>query len=162
MATQPIDANLQQLLRGRHIATLGTENIDGSIHLTAVWYLYEDGVLFVATSTQTRKFRNVTARPQASLMVDTRHPGTERGITAAGKAELISGARSAEINHRLHARYLSRAALADPAVGPVFASFDDVTIRIAVDSWFTWDMAAIDAQYFNKKLATPGYMLPTE
>ena len=162
MATQPIDANLQQLLRGRHIATLGTENTDGSIHLTAVWYLYEDGVLFVATSTQTRKFRNVTARPQASLMVDTRHPRNRARHHRSRKSRADLRRTVAEINHRLHARYLSPAALADPAVGPVFASFDDVTIRIAVDSWFTWDMATIDAQYFNKKLATPGYMLPTE
>ena len=36
MATQTLDAKLQELLRGRHIATLATENADGSIHLTAV------------------------------------------------------------------------------------------------------------------------------
>ena len=161
MAAQPLDANLELLLRGRHIASVGTLNADGSIHLTAVWYLYEDGALFVATSTHTRKYRNLVERPQASLMVDTRRPGTERGITVAGKAELISGAKSGEINHRVHSRYLSAAALADPGVGPVFAGFDDLTVRIALDSWFTWDMASIDAQYFNKKLATPGYMLAT-
>ena len=56
MATQTLDAKLQELLRGRHIATLATENADGSMHLTAVWYLFEDGALFVATSTKTRKY----------------------------------------------------------------------------------------------------------
>ena len=39
MPTQTLVAKLQGLLRGRHIATLATENADGSIHLTAVWYL---------------------------------------------------------------------------------------------------------------------------
>jgi PPOX class probable F420-dependent enzyme len=163
MPTQTLDAKLQELLRGRYVATLGTENADGSIHLTAVWYLFEDGALFVATSAKTRKFRNVVARPKASLMVDSRRPGTEWGVSAAGVAEVIGGARSAEINRRVHGRYLSAAALADPGVGAVFAAFDDVTIRIAPASWFSWDMASLDAQVFGGKLgATPGYMLPLD
>jgi PPOX class probable F420-dependent enzyme len=160
MATQTLDAKLQELLRGRHIATLGTENADGSMHLTAVWYLFEDEALFVATSTKTRKYRNVVTRPKASLMVDLRRPGTEWGVSAAGVAEVITGARSQEINRRVHGRYLSAAALADPAVGAVFAGFDDVTLRIAPASWFSWDMASLDAQVFGGKLSgTPGYLL---
>jgi len=163
MATHTLDAKLQELLGGRYIATLATENADGSIHLTAVWYLFEDGALFVATSTKTRKYRNVVARPKASLMVDLRRPGTEWGVTGAGVAEVIRGARSEEINRRVHGRYLSAAALADPAVGAVFAAFDDVTLRIAPASWFSWDMATVDAQFFGGKLTgTPGYLLPLD
>ena len=89
MPTQTLDPTLQEILRGRYIATLGTENADGTIHLTAVWYLFESGSLFVATSSKTQKARNVTARPKASLMVDSRKPGTERGVTASGKVEVI-------------------------------------------------------------------------
>jgi PPOX class probable F420-dependent enzyme len=157
---QRIDPALQELLKKRLISTLGTENADGSIHLTAVWYLYEDGSLFVATSSKTRKFRNVSVRPKASLMVDMRKPGTERGVTATGTVELISGDRAREINQRLHRRYLSPEAMSDPQIGPVFAAFDDVTIKLTPESWFGWDMAALDAQAFGGKLGrTPGYML---
>ena len=141
MATKKLDPNFDDLLRGRYVATLGTENADGTIHLTAVWYLFEDGCLFIATSSKTRKARNVVARPKASLMVDARKPGTERGVTATGRVELISGGVSQEINRRLHSRYLSAAAISDPQVGPVFASFDDVTIRLMPVSWIAWDMA---------------------
>ena len=163
MAIQKLDPNLEKLLQGRNIATIGTENPDGSIHLTAVWYLYENGCLFVATSSRTRKARNVAARPKASLMVDVRKPGTERGITAAGKADVISGDQSREINRRIHSRYLSPAALSDPKVGPVFASFDDVTLRLTPASWFSWDMATLDAQFFGGQLGgNPGYMLPMD
>src|ERR1700693_4145533 len=98
MPSRTLDPAFQELLRGRYIATLGTENGDGTIHLTAVWYLFESGSLYVATSSKTQKARNVTARPKASLMVDSRKPGTERGVTAAGKAEVISGNQSQEIN----------------------------------------------------------------
>lgn len=163
MPTPTLDPALQGLLQGRYIATLGTENPDGSIHLTAVWYLFEDGSLFVATSSRSRKARNIAARPKASLMVDVRRPGAERGVNAAGKAELISGDRPREINRRIHMRYMSAAAIADLQVGPVFESFDDVTIRIAPVSWTAWDMAVLDRQAFGGRLGgTPGYMLPLD
>jgi len=158
-----LNPDFQELLRGRHIAAFGTQNAGGSIHLTAVWYLFEDNCLFVGTASWTRKARNVTARPRASLMVDLRRPGTERGVTAAGKVEIISGKQSQEINRRIHGRYLSAAALSDPQVGPVFASFDDITIRLTPDSWVTWDMAALDGQAFGGRLGkTPGYVLPLD
>lgn len=163
MPTQTLDPSLQELLRGRYIATLGTENADGSIHLTAVWYMFEDGHLLVATSSKTRKARNILARPKASLMVDVRKPATERGVTAIGKAELITGDRSRELNRRIHSRYMSAAAMSDPRIEPVFASFDDVTIRLSPTSWTSWDMAVLDAQAFGGRLGgTPGYMLPLD
>ncbi len=163
MPTQTLDPALQEFLRGRHIATIGTENADGSIHLTAVWYLFEDGCLFVATSSKARKTRNVVARPKASLMVDMRRPGKERGVTACGTVEVISGGQSQEINRRIHSRYLSAAALADPHIGPVFASFDDVSIRLTPISWISWDMATLDAQVLGGRLGgTPGYVLPLD
>jgi PPOX class probable F420-dependent enzyme len=163
MPTQTLDPTLQEFLRGRYIATLATENGDGTIHLTAVWYLFEAGCLFVATSSKTQKARNVMARPKASLMVDVRIPGKEHGVTAAGKVELISGDQSQQINHRIHSRYLSGAAMSDALIGPVFESFDDVTIRLTPVSWIAWDMAVLDAQAFGGRLGrTPGYLLPLD
>jgi PPOX class probable F420-dependent enzyme len=163
MASQTLEPRLQEMLRGRYIATLGTENADGSIHLTAVWYLFEDGCLFIATSSKTRKARNLAARPKASLMVDVRRPAMERGVTATGKVELITGAQSREINRRIHSRYMSVAAMADPGIEPVFAAFDDVTARITPASWTSWDMAVLDAQAFGGRLGgTPGYLLPLD
>jgi PPOX class probable F420-dependent enzyme len=163
MPTRTLDPTLQEFLRGRHIATLGTENSDGTIHLTAVWYLFESGCLFIATSSKTQKARNVAARPKASLMVDMRKPGAERGVTAAGRVEVISGDPSQAINRRVHSRYMSAAAMSDPHIGPVFAAFDDVTIRLTPESWIAWDMAVLDAQAFGGRLsATPGYLLPLD
>jgi general stress protein 26 len=104
MPTQTLDPTFQELLRGHYIAALGTENADGTIHLTAVWYLFEDGYLFIATSSKSRKARNIAARAKASLMVDVRKPGAERGVNGAGKAELISGERPEDINRRIHSR----------------------------------------------------------
>jgi PPOX class probable F420-dependent enzyme len=163
MSMQTLEPKLQELLRGRYIATLATENADGSIQLTAVWYLFEDGNLFVATAGKSRKARNIVARGKASLMVDVRKPGAERGVNGAGKAELISGEASREINRRIHQRYLSAEAIADPGIGAVFESFDDITIKITPGSWISWDMATLDAQAFGGRLGkTPGLLLPLD
>jgi|SRR5271163_482424 len=163
MPTQTLDPAFQGFLDGRFIATLGTENADGTIHLTAVWYLFEDGGFFVATSSKSRKARNVAARPKASLMIDVRRPAAERGVTVSGRAELISGEPSREVNRRIHTRYMSATAISDPHVGPVFESFDDVTIRLKPVSWTTWDMKVLDAQAFGGRLGrTLGYLLPLD
>lgn len=163
MPTQTLDPAFQNILRGRYIATLGTENADGTMHLTAVWYLFEDGYLYVATSSKSRKARNLAARPKASLMVDVRKPAAERGVSASGKVDLVSGDQSRGINQRIHSRYMSAAAMSDPHIEPVFASFDDVTLRITPVSWTTWDMTVLDAQAFGGRLGgTPGYLLPLD
>jgi hypothetical protein len=158
-----LDPGLHELLQRRLIATLATQNTDGSIHLTAVWFLFENNSFYIATSSKTKKARNILANPKASLMVDMRKPGTERGLTAACKAELLSGDLSKQLNRRIHSRYLSSAAMADPQIEPVFASFDDVTIQLTPESSFAWDMATLDAQAFGGRLGgTPGYLLPLD
>jgi len=163
MPTETLDPIFQKLLAGRYIATLGTLNADGTVHLTAVWYLFDAGRLYIATSSKSRKARNLTARPTASLMVDVRRPGAERGVTASGKGSLLTGAESVEINRRIHSRYMSADAMADPNIEPVFASFDDVTLQLTPASWTTWDMKMLDAQAFGGRLGgTPGYLLPLD
>ncbi len=153
----------QELLQGRRIATLATENDDGSIHLIAVWYLFEKGHFYISTFSASRKARNAAARPKASAMVDVRRAGQERGVTASGKVEILRGQESKEVNQRIHARYMSREALADPQVGPVMANMGDITLRLTPNSWVSWDEQELDAQAFSGKLCgTPGYLLPLE
>ena len=156
------DPAIQGLLNGRYIATLATENKDGSVHLTAVWFFFEAGMLYVASNSQSRKVRNIVARPKASLMVDSRIPASERGLAAAGRAEIITGQTSKELNLQIHRRYMSEKALADARVGPIMAGFDDVTIQLNPARWHAWDMSALDAAAFGGAMKTPGYLLPVD
>ncbi len=152
----------EEFLAQRLVASLGTQNQDGSIHLTAVWYLFEGVKFYIATSSRSRKARNVMARPKASLMVDTRRPGSERGIVASGAAEVITGAESRQINARLHRRYMSEAALADPRLRPLLIDMDDVTICLTPATWYEWDMSAFDDAVLGGAMKTPGYLLPLD
>ena len=156
------DAVVQELLYGRYIAALGTHNPDGSIHLTAVWYLFDGEHLYVGTSSKSRKARNLQARPGASLMVDARDPLANRGVACAGSVQILSGDTAREWNGRIHRRYLSEAALADPRVGPVLAAWDDITIQLRPESVVTWDMRETDRTVFGGAMSTPGYHLPQE
>ena len=53
---------MREFLKGRHYATLATLNEDGSVHLTPVWYLFEDERFFVETGASARKLKNILAR----------------------------------------------------------------------------------------------------
>ena len=158
-----LDEAAIRILNGRHIATLATMRDDGLIHLTAVWYLYEDGELFVTTSSRSRQFRNIEARPTASLMIDTRTPGFEYGLTASGAADPIRGDAAQELSRRIHERYLTERALGDPEIGGSFAAYDDVVIRLSPGSWISWDMGQLNRQFFGGKLGTEsGYLFPLD
>lgn len=159
--TQPNNPLVQEILNRRTVACLATQNDDGSTHLTAVWFLHENGRIYIATQSQTRKARNLRARPNASLMVDVREPSAERGVAGVCTAALLSGTRAAEIIARIHRRYLSAAAMADPGVGAVFAKMDDVVIELTPKKWTSWDMRVLGKTLFGDAIK-PGYFLPVE
>ena len=152
----------EEILAGRFIASFGTQNEDGSIHLTAVWYLFDGGCLYVATSSRTRKARNVAARPRASLLVDIRKPASEQGLVAVCAVDVVAGESSKEINACIHKRYMSEAALADPRAGGTMAAMDDITLRLTPTCWYAWDMRMLDDAVFGGTMKTPGYLLPLD
>jgi PPOX class probable F420-dependent enzyme len=140
--------SMREFLNGRYFATLATLNEDGSIHLTPVWYLFEDECFFVSTAG--RKVKNILARPRASLVVDSRRKqGSERWVSASGTAEIIRGERFKEISAKILQRYLTKAGLEDPRVGPVFAAVGEGTIRLTPQSWRSWELKSDDDQFFG-------------
>jgi len=157
------DALVQQLLNGRYIASLATHQPDGSIHVVAVWYWFDGSHIYVATSTRTRKARNIQSNPSVSLMIDSRDPAASCGVTLAGTASFVTGEASKRLNLDIHQKYLSAGALADAKVGPVFAAWDDVTVQIVPSSVVVWDMRAADKQVFDGSFSrNPSYLLPLE
>ncbi|MGC2197582.1 MAG: pyridoxamine 5'-phosphate oxidase family protein [Terriglobales bacterium] len=157
------DALVRQLLEGRYIASLATQNPDGSIHVVAVWYWFDGARLYVATSARTRKARNLQANPRVSVMIDARDPAASCGINLAGTAQILAGDSAREWNVHVHRKYLSASALADPKVGPVFASWDDVALQITPTSVIAWDMREADRQVFGGSFeGNPSYLLPLQ
>ena len=157
------DPLVQQLLKGRHIASIATQSSNGSIHMVAVWYWFDGAKVYVATSSRSRKARNLQATPRVTLMIDSRDPAASFGVTISGTARLLSGEESQKRNKEIHTKYLSPAALADARVGPVFAGWDDVTIQVTPESVISWDMREADRQVFGGAFeSNPGYLLPLQ
>lgn len=140
---------MRGILEGRYYATLATLNDDDSIHMTPVWYLFENNCLFVQSSSMSRKAKNVTSRSNASLMVDVRKLGSEKWVYASGSAEIIKGDESRRLNAKILQRYLTKAGLEDARIGPVLEAGDDISIKITPKTWRSWDMKSLDDQFFG-------------
>lgn len=132
--------SMRQLVAERRYAVLATHNADGSIHLTPAWYLFETGKFYVQSLSSDRKARNVASRPEATIIVDVRQPGSERWVYASGTADILEGEESREINARVGRRYLTDEAIEDSRVGPVFAAAVDVTICLTPVVWRAWSL----------------------
>ena len=120
-----------------YIAALGTLNEDGSIHLTYLLFLHEDGRFVLETASSTRKARNVAARPTASLLIQgTASTGRSLMVECEGTARIIPVPEAHAINHRLRAKYLVEDAI--DAVDRAWGQFDDVTIEVTPQRWRSW------------------------
>ncbi len=131
---------MAELLAARLVAKLATVNRDGSIHLVAMWYLYEDGALLIPTSGATRKVRNLERDPRATAMIDDSRGGFDlRGVTLVGHAEILRGERARELNPRIHLKYVTPKGL---ALEPVrtYLETDDVTLAFRPERVSSWDL----------------------
>jgi uncharacterized protein YhbP (UPF0306 family) len=136
-----LDENAIELLEGRRIGSLGTINPDGTVHLTAIWYLLKQDRIFIPTSSTSRKAQNVQANATATVMVDVRTDKAMRGIMVRGGASVVSGDEARELNRLIHERYLTDEAMVHEIIGPLFDEGDDATVEVRCESTVTWDMA---------------------
>ena len=160
---------LQTFLDQRLIATLATRNEDDSTQLTAVWYRYDGTHVYVAVSSGSQKARNVRARPEVSIMVDSRKLHREKGAATSGRAELIEGERALEPRRQIFLRYMRQPAFDDPSVQDVLATFANVVIRITPQRWTWWDMESGMNELFGDRVfdtygdaSEPGMYLPLD
>jgi PPOX class probable F420-dependent enzyme len=141
-AEPPIpDDAVQELLQLRLIATLGTTDAVGEILLTPIWYLYQDGRLYLPTSSSSRKARNVAARPDVTVLVDQRRPDLHRWASATGTASIMGGSQAARVNEQVRQRYLSD--VGEEVYGQRIADYDDVTVVVTPRAWRSWTPGAL-------------------
>jgi PPOX class probable F420-dependent enzyme len=140
--------NRDAFLAERRIAILATLESDGSPYLTAVWFVWRDGVFYVPTGESSRKARNAAARPQASIAVDSRG-AVLAGVRASGRIEVIGGEDALELNEEIHRRYVTDTGMADPALGGMLRSGDDVTLRLVPEQFESWDMGPVFGPRFG-------------
>lgn len=65
---------VEEFLKGKHFAKLGTTMKDGSPHVTPIWYMLDAGKLLVNTTTHRVKYHNIRRDPRVSFLVDDGYP----------------------------------------------------------------------------------------
>jgi PPOX class probable F420-dependent enzyme len=160
----PAGDDVHAFLAERRYAVLATHEPDGGIHLTPIWFLFEDDRFYFESFSGGVKVRNLERIASASVVVDARRPGDERWVSASGPVEILGGADAQAVNSRIRRRYLTDEALADERIEPVFGAADDVTIVLTPARWRSWTVKGLDEQFFGGILgATPErWFLPLE
>jgi PPOX class probable F420-dependent enzyme len=135
---------LRSFLGARRYAVLATHGPDGGIHLTPIWFLFEDDRFYFASSSRSQKVKNLERSSSASVVVDAREPGRERWVSASGPLEILRDDEAQSINARIRRRYLAPEALEGPIEAALAAS-DDVTLRLAPTAWRSWTAPIVES-----------------
>jgi len=109
MAIQPTEmsqAEIEEFLRVPRFAVVGTNRANGPPQLTPVWYLYEDGQIYLTMLVESVKYRNLCRDPRIGICIAGECPDA-RAIMFYGPVEFITkgSAWVDEIYWRLVRRY---------------------------------------------------------
>ena len=69
-----LDPKVEDFLEGVNFAKIATLMKDGSPHVTPIWYMYEGSKLFINTTTERVKYRNIRRDPRVSFLIDDGYP----------------------------------------------------------------------------------------
>ena len=155
-----MNENLKSLLNERRIASVVTMYPDGLPHVTSVWFLYEEGELYIAIASNSAKGRNLQNDSRIALSVDARQCHEEVGVSVCGHAEIIRGDTARPLVRRLCEKYMTDEALADPLVGPAFVDMSDMLVRIKAERWLSWDLESLDLQLLEGRMKANNYLKP--
>jgi PPOX class probable F420-dependent enzyme len=86
--TSMTPAQIEEFLRAPRHAVVGTNPRDGAPQLSPVWYVYEDGCLYISVLADSAKFRNLGRDPRISVCIDGCYPDY-RTVIIYGTAELV-------------------------------------------------------------------------
>lgn len=133
---------IDDLLSKTLIANMATIDEDGGIHLLPMWFLRMGNDICIPTSHHTHKYRNLRARPRASVMIDISKAGLNlKGVLIRGQVDLIEGEEAQRINRCIHLKYVTPDALKDPIVASYLSKGDDVTVKVHMDSLISWNLS---------------------
>jgi PPOX class probable F420-dependent enzyme len=139
------DEEISRFLADPRIARLATSGHDGSIHLTPVWFLHEDGRFYLTLGQRRRQLRNLRRDPRATLLIDVdRRPddgpgGEVRAVMCRGIVEISADQTKVEaISDRIDRRYL---ASAEPDAEIVSSSETYELVTLTPTTVLSWDFS---------------------
>ncbi|MDW0212833.1 MAG: pyridoxamine 5'-phosphate oxidase family protein [Nitrososphaeraceae archaeon] len=135
-------SEIDKILSMTLIANLATLGEDDTIHIVPMWFIRLGNDICIPTSRHTRKYKNLKARPYASVMIDISREGLDlKGALIRGPVELVEGEEARKINHQIHLKYVTEEGLNDPSIASYLSKGDDVTVRIHMEHIVNWNLA---------------------
>ena len=135
-------SEIDKILSMTLIANLATLGEDDTIHIVPMWFIRLGNDICIPTSRHTRKYKNLKARPYASVMIDISREGLDlKGALIRGPVELVEGEEARKINHQIHLKCVTEEGLNDPSVASYLSKGDDVTVRIHMEHIVNWNLA---------------------
>ena len=137
---------IDELLSMTLIANLATLDNDGYIHIVPMWFLRLGDEICIPISRHTHKYKNLRARPHASVMIDISRAGLDlRGVLIKGRVVLVDGDEAQRINRAIHLKYVTLEGLSDSNVASYLSKGDDITVKIHMDHLINWNLADSEA-----------------
>ena len=147
------EEEIADVLAQRLVATVGTPNRDGSVHLANVIFLHADGKFYFETSSITRKARNAARTGHASMLVQgTAATGRTLMVSVEGSARVLRGEEAHDINHRVRAKYIKAEVL--PEFDRAWGQLDDVAVEITPRAWRSWTGSVLHTET-QKQISVP-------
>ena len=128
------------------VARLATYRRDGFIHLTPVWFLFEEGLFYFTLGERRRHLRNLKRDPRATVLVDVdRRPdtglrGEVRAVMCCGNVQISADPdRVNSIAARIDSRYLGALSPEDGDVALSPETYELVVLTPV--TVLTWDFS---------------------
>jgi PPOX class probable F420-dependent enzyme len=81
---------IDEFLAGRRSMSMATVNLDGSIHMVAMWYGFLEGCIAIESKAKAQKVLNLRRNPNITMMVeDGEYYDELRGVMIRGTAEIV-------------------------------------------------------------------------
>jgi PPOX class probable F420-dependent enzyme len=126
----------QKLLREERVARLATHGDQGRIHLVPVCYAYDGKDIFIGTSLDSKKVKNVRRNSSVAFVVDfyVEDWSKLKGVMIQGRAEVIErGKEFEEAKKLLYEKYPQYEATAPIEEG------ESAIIKIKPEKVVSWD-----------------------
>ena len=106
---------LQAFLARPLIARLATVRPNHSPQIVPMWFLYEDGVMYMSTRTSAAKVKHLQKNPRVAVVVDVMEaPRKNKVVTIEGTAEVLTTGVK-ETTTKIYHKYLGTEGAATPA-----------------------------------------------
>jgi PPOX class probable F420-dependent enzyme len=156
------DPLVRELLEARLVAVLATFDSERAIHAVPMWYAAAEGAVILATSSRSRKVRNLERDPRATLVLHDSRPGYEVcGASISGTVDVVGSTDARALVALVHERYVARESASDSAVAAYLES-DDVALRLHPATSLTWDERSSAASQALRSAGGALPLVPTE